>query len=402
MCYYEFKEVICIMPSKNTRRDKGEGSIYQRKDGLWIAAYHIGKKPNGKPDIKYLSGKTETEVKKKFKAFKTDFAKNNYQDQEITRITVKEYMDKWMYETQINLLKPKTFDRKEMTLKNQIYPNIGNMQIDKLKADDVQSLINNLLRDGLSYSTIKKVYDAINACFTQGQLKNPNLKNPCLGVTLPQNVKKETSDIQFFNEEEIEKICNESIRKYNNGKYVYRLGYAIILLLYTGLRIGECLDLKWSDVDFENKTIKIDSNMVLIKNRDQNITQKYVLKAQNSTKTKAGHRIIPLSQKALDALENLQKLNGDEEYILSNSNGNVINPRNFDRMFRNILTQCNIRLCGVHILRHTFASMLFKKGIDAKIVSELLGHSDVTITYNTYIHLIKEQKQYAIGLLDEL
>ena len=77
-------------------------------------------------------------------------------------------------------------------------------------------------------------------------------------------------------------------------------------------------------------------------------------------------------------------------------------PRNIDRMLRNILTKCNIKPCGVHALRHTYASMLFKKGVDVKTVSELLGHADVSITYNTYIHLIKEQKQQAVTLLDEL
>lgn len=72
---------------------------------------------------------------------------------------------------------------------------------------------------------------------------------------------------------------------------------------------------------------------------------------------------------------------------MSTENNNIMNPRNLDRMFRNILTRCNIKPCGVHALKYTFASLLFKKGIDVKAVSELLGHADVKVMYNTYIHL---------------
>jgi len=86
---------------------------------------------------------------------------------------------------------------------------------------------------------------------------------------------------------------------------------------------------------------------------------------------------------------------------MANDAGNICEPRNIDRMFRNILAKCGIKPCGVHALRHTFASMLFKRGVDVKTVSELLGHANVSVTYDRYIHLIKEQKQEAVALLDD-
>jgi len=185
---------------------------------------------------------------------------------------------------------------------------------------------------------------------------------------------------------------------------MYRLGHAIIVLLYTGMRMGELLGLKWNNIDFQNNTLKITNSVVTIKNRSKSnkIKTKWIVLDQDSTKTKSGERIIYLNHKATEALQEIQKINPNSEYVMSTSNNKIYYPRNLDRMFRNILTRCNIEPCGLHSLRHTFASMLFKKGVDVKTVSELLGHSDVSVTYNTYIHLIKEQKQQAVSLLDEL
>ena len=101
------------------RRDKGEGSIFQRKDGTWAAKYT----PEGGVKTKYLYGKTENEVKKKLRDFKKETAKNGYN--EIQKITIKDYMDRWLNNVMKNQLKPKSFDRKEVTLINQIYPYIG-------------------------------------------------------------------------------------------------------------------------------------------------------------------------------------------------------------------------------------------------------------------------------------
>ena len=211
-----------------------------------------------------------------------------------------------------------------------------------------------------------------------------------------------SKEITFFDDVQVAAICEESISKYNNGKMIYRLGHSIILLLYTGMRVGELLGLKWNDIDWEKKTITISRSVVNVKDRSDNAKTIYRLLEQNSTKTGSSDRIIPIGQKTLAALQELKKINAGFEYVMSTSSNNLTNPRNMNRMFGNILSRCGIEPCGVHTLRHTFASMLFKKGIDVKTVSELLGHADVKITYNTYIHLIKEQKQQAIALLDEL
>ena len=370
-------------------RDKGDGSVYPIEDGKWKAAYKIGIKPNGKPDIKYFTGKTEQEVKRRLKQFRTEFIKNDFID--VKKITVEKYMNDWLYNVKFNELKPKSFDIKETILQNQIYKYIGDMQIGSLTNIDIQNLINTLVSKDYSYSTIRKAYDAVNSCFKLGIIKGDIIKNPCAGVSPPSKlIVNYSKEIIFFNDEQVEAICRESVFKYSNGKMMYRLGHSIIVLIYTGMRIAELLGLKWGDIDFQNKTISISRSVVQVKDRSDNAPKIYKMLEQNSTKTNSSDRIIPIGQKALEALNELHKVNPNSEYVMCTSNNKIINPRNVNRMLENILIRCGIEPCGVHALRHTFASMLFKKGVDVKTVSELLGHADVKVTYNTYIHLIKE------------
>ena len=138
-----------------------------------------------------------------------------------------------------------------------------------------------------------------------------------------------------------------------------------------------------------------------VKDRSES-DRSYCCVKQPSTKTKNGSRIIPLNTEAMRSLISLRGLNGNTPYVFATKKGERITPRNIDRTFRSILKRCGIACTGVHSLRHTFASRLFAKGIDVKTVSELLGHSDVGITYDTYIHLIQEQRMTAVKAIENI
>jgi integrase len=172
------------------------------------------------------------------------------------------------------------------------------------------------------------------------------------------------------------------------------------------MRIGELLSLKWENLDFDTKTARVKDSVVMIKDRtkgeNDDSKPNYILFEQSDVKTDSSDRIIQLNNKAITALKEIYAINGKHKHVMACSKGNIFTPRNFDRMLRNILRHCNLEPCGAHVLRHTFASMLFRNGVDVKTVSELLGHKDVAITYNTYIHLLKEQKQKAVEILDAM
>lgn len=384
------------------KREHGQGTIYLRKDGRWYGAVQNGYNENGKPKMITVYGKTEAEAKRKLKE-KIKLINSDgliLQNNTIKNITVEEYCTNWLKNVKVNELKPSSYDRKELTLSNQVYPSIGMLQLSQLSIDDVQEMINQLKKKELSYSSIKKAYEAINECCKYAIIRGDLQKNPCTGVTLPKNLKHQDGDIKFYTEKQIESLLKQATIKYNNGKNKYRLGYGIQLLLYTGLRIGEALALTWEDVDIQNKTIKVNKNLKQVKNRDDN-QSKYKIIVQNSTKTNSGTRIIPLNNKSIEALKQIKKITGQYKYVFSTQTGKNMSSRTCDRMFRKIQENCGFKeIYGVHALRHTFASLLFKKGVDVKTVSEILGHKDVSVTYNTYIHLIQEQKINAINLLD--
>ena len=387
------------------RNDNGNGTIYYDKQKKrWVARIQWSDK-RGEKHRKSFSDAKKSAVRNKLDEFRKQLllASGNISEDEVS---FEEYSKYWLENVVKNKLKPTSYNRKKLTLEKQVYPYIGNIPLSQLTHYDIQNMINTLTKEGLSYSTIKKAYEAVNGCIREYRIKKTSFFNPCEGVSLPINKQRNTSNIDYFNDEQIELIKKEATRKFENGTPVYRLGDAIILLLYTGMRIGELLALTWDDVNFKEKMISIDKNAVVVKKEENDNESHYILINQTSTKTASGCRTIPISNNALNALLKIYAINGKQKYVMSTKTGKQVTPRNINRMFHSILIQTGIskngeNLCGVHTLRHTFASMLFKNGCDVKIVSELLGHSDTKITENIYIHVIQQQKVKAIQDIDK-
>lgn len=383
-----------------TRRQNGEGSIFQVSENKWIAKISLGTRLDGKPNIKQFSGKTEAIVKKKLKDFKksADFAEKHLP----SNTTVQSYFSMWLHEYQFNKLKPLSYDRLESTVINHIFPNIGGLKIDKVTRDNVQTLINKLYKkENLSYSSVKKVYVALNACYKHALIADVVTKNPCIGITLPSQNER-TKQILPLSDTDVEQMKKELSRTAPDGSPIYSYGSAYLLILNTGMRMGEALSLQWDDIDFKNKIITVNKNNILSKKRDSdgNKIGGYELQTQNSTKTTSGNRIIPINRSAEEALLAL-KANNSTSHVIVNNRQKPVLPSNFERSFHTVLR--NAEICGdygVHALRHTFASLLFSKGVDVKIVSQLLGHSTVKITYDTYIHLFKKDINFVTALLD--
>lgn len=386
------------MANKN-KREYGTGSISKRKDGKWQGRVNLGTDINGKRKQKYFYGTTEKEVKKKLKDYFIQGEKYNANN--IAKMTLEEFLVDWLENILVHTLKPKSYAIKEYIIKQQIAPRIGMLQVNSLVASDIQQMINNMVKEDLSYSTIKKAYDTLNQRFKLAINQEQVNKNPTLGVVLPKQKNKKNSEIQYFSKEQCKELIEESRRIYDyNNKNVYRLGELVPFLIFTGLRIGEAIALEWNDIDYKNKTITVNKNVVEVKSKE---TGKYILEKQDSTKTDSSTRIIPISNNAMECIKNLKEINGDKKFIFASQTGQYISPSNFNRMFRGIQKALNYEVTlGLHSLRHTFATLMLNNGIDVKIVSELLGHSNVSVTYNIYIHTIQSQKIKAINIIDIL
>lgn len=380
-----------------SRRDKGEGSISQRQDGTWTARMTLGNTPDGKRKVKAFYGKTESEVKKKLREFKKELAKNDYK--EIRKTTMGELLNEWLT-SRFHELQPRSYDTIESTIARYVIPYIGNLQISTITPSDIQDTINELIKNNYSYSIIKKAYNAMNASLRYAVDKEYILQNPVKNIVLPKQRERKRSDIEYFNDDEIQKIVKYATERYNTGTYVYKHGYAIPLLLNTGMRVGELYALKWSNVDFENKQIHIKESRSQILDRTVDF-RRYIM-TDKTTKTTSSYRTIPMNQGAEEALRYFQSLNFKSEYVMANRDNHVAAFRNTQSALAKIKKKAGINHGSVHTLRHTFATQLFKKGVDIKVISELLGHSDVSVTYNIYTHVIKEQKVKAVKALDDM
>jgi site-specific recombinase XerD len=176
--------------------------------------------------------------------------------------------------------------------------------------------------------------------------------------------------------------------------------------MYTGLRVGELLGLRWKDYDKEKKYIYVRNNLSTIKNRDKKDNENEYIRVDTTVKTKKGNRSIPLYERAIEMLEWFELLNPNhkpDDYIIVNKNRNIINQRNLTRTLNAMLSRakCSVEQCGLHSLRHSFGSFLISHGADIKVVSELLGHKDVSTTYNIYVHILPKQHESVINLFDK-
>lgn len=386
------------MAEGRARRDYGSGSISQRKDGTWTARLIIGTNANGRPKIKALYGKTEREVKRKLKDFQIEFYRND--QTMVVKNTVAYYVKNWLYNKKANELKDKSFDRLEQTVLYQVIPEIGMIQLASLRADDIQKMVNKLKADGLSWSSVKKSYDAVNECFRTAVEKRDLVFNPASGVSVPkQKMFDNNKEVRYYEDEEVNKLVAAATAVYSNGVRHYRLGDMVPIDINTGLRTAELLGLKWDDVDLVNRKLYVSATRVLVKDRKGKSGNKYIVLEQDSGKTANAIRTVDINQSAYDAFVRLKEITGKYQYVMSTKNGKPVNPRFLDKTLRNIATAAGFpeeKIYGMHSLRHTFATRLFAAGTEVKVVSELLGHSNTKLTENIYIHVIQKMRKAAV------
>ncbi len=390
-------EVWC---QANGIRDNDTGSIYQDKDGYWNARFSIGRTSTGAIKYKKFRSKNKKTVVTKMKEFMLN---NNLQSPvEGENTYLDEFLKAYIISVKKIRLKATSYDRVYRTYELHISPRIGFYRIRDLTSSIIQSeLINDMLSAGYSYSSIHKSYILLNECLRYAVQNNVIHSNPCTAVVEPNKKNFELKEVRFLTDEEIHKFVSHASLIYTTGKPRYIYGKAITLIIYTGLRGGELCGLKWKDINFETKTLTIKRNTAIIYKEENGKRVRSAI-VQNSTKT--NDRTIPLNSKALSILRDLKEQNrgGREDFII-NGCKNIITVDTLSDSYTNIATMAGIdNPLGIHTLRHTFASLMIRRGIDIKVVSDILGHTSTSFTYNTYVHLVQEQKAMALKLLEDI
>ena len=393
------------MGTAKKKMDYGEGSVYFVKNkGIWVGAYTAGIKPNGQPDKRTVRAKSEQECRRKLKALSDELRKTDYVY--VQHDTFATYITQWLTTVKRMQLKERSYDRLEHTVTRDVIPYIGHIQLANVTTDDIQKMLADLKDAGRAYSSIKKAFEAVNASFKWGlAVHPPKVKyNPATAVARPNKKVFPPSDIRFYTEEEARMISETALMKYKCGTPWYPLGELVVILLNTGIRLAEATALQWDrDIDLDNRLLYVHKTVVTVRNRESAAKKKYVTKEQDSTKSVAGQdRVIPLNDDAYYALLSLKAKTGKSPYVFATKDGTRKSARDIDKIVRRVEVRAGLpeeKIYGPHALRHTFATLLLSNGTDIKLVSELLGHADVGITYNTYIHVIKEQKAKAVASL---
>ena len=386
--------------NNTTKRYDGEGTINQRKDGRWEYRVSLGK-VNGRYAYKSFYAPTERELKKLIKQYNSDRQKYLC---EADKTPFWQHAEHWMRVYKFPNLRGNSIDRLETTYEVHIKPALGFLPLTQINSDDIQMLINAKAQE-LSYSYIKKIYEFLNGFFKYAKQRGIITTNPCDAVIVPkeEHVAVKTREIDILTPKEISKFY--AFNNKNDNQF-YKHVPAYLFLLNTGIRCGEAIALEWSDIDFENRICRINKNFTLVKSRDKNWNAGKRQKLVSETKTAAGVREIPLNDRAVEMLEQIQNYNRkrgiETPYVISTDSGAQISERSLFQSLEYALGAAEIHHIGLHGLRHTFASTLLRKGVDIAVVSKLLGHRNVTTTYNTYIHIIEEQKRNAIKAIPSI
>lgn len=298
--------------------------------------------------------------------------------------TYKKHVIKWLNEKK-SYVKESTYANYSYIVYNYIIPYVGNYNVKKLNKKVFQDLILNLHEKSLSNKTIKDIIMVIKSSlrkvFEENKIKSFSLK-----LVYPKEKNIKTMNVLSKNEQH---ILMEYIIKNISDKNV-----GILLSLLCGLRIGEVCALKWENIDLENKIIHITKTIQRIYIKENNtILSKVVI---TNPKTIKSNRDIPINDFMYEKLINLRKNNN--VFVLS-GNAQYIEPRTYRNYFTKILKSLNLRHFKYHALRHTFASNLISLKIDYKTVSELLGHSNISLTLNLYVHPSNQDKLECIDIL---
>ena len=385
--------------NKKVRHIKNVGSVYyDSTTDQWVGQVENGRYANGRIKFKRFYAGNQEEVIRKMRNFKGTITAID--DEPMTNtMSVTEFFESYLTNIKKVKLKPSSYTRDVCTWNNNIKPYIGGYRLSDLTPNIVQNqLIHALLQNPkqLSYSTIHKAYVLTNEALKYAVKQELISTNPCERVEVPQKrVFTQTKEIRFFDDDEITRFVNTALTthwfrtEYNNS-------LAIVSLIYTGLRAGEFVSLRWRDINFKEKYIKVKANVAIVYDKQAG---RQVIE-QNSTKTRKS-RIVHLTktaEKYLSDLYTIRKPPSSDYVYICNGERDL---STLSTSYAAICKRANINdPQGLHTLRHTFASLMIRKGVDIKIISEMLGHASVSFTYNTYVHLIEEEKAKIIQQLD--
>lgn len=250
-------------------KELGKG-ISQRKDGLYVGRASS----NGQSIVLY--GKNFQRLKKELED-KKKLAMQNLPAADV-HYTVSEWFDIWFDTYKLPVIREQSEDPMKSKVRNTFLVRIGDRRLIDIKSIDIQSIVNELLDEGkYAYSSVSEAFGRLKECFESATSNHYIASNPCIGIVMKRSEQSEPKEIRFMDKAQIKEFLDEI-----KDDWWYECFYVMI---YTGLRIGEVGGLRWEDVDFENRCIRVKQALISVRKKGERDTKFGPLKTANSYRT---------------------------------------------------------------------------------------------------------------------
>lgn len=399
--------------SKRGKRGQNEGSIVQRKDGLYMARLTIpaADSPTGKAQRKTFYGSTAAEARAKLR----EAQRKLEDDLPVTtnRVLLKTYLKQWLEESVRPSVAPRTYDSYASLIKNHIEPAIGSHALGRLTADHVQRMMNAQLKSGLSPRTVQYTQAVLRKALSQAMKRGKVSRNVATLVDPPKSVHH---DPTFLTPEDAQRLLDTV--KEDRLQALYTVALSI------GLRQGEALGLSWNDIDLVTGRVTVRRQLQRLakptpaESVPDEKKPKLTALVLSEPKTAASRRTIPLPRLAVDQLiahramqdverqafgERWTKWGGYGGLVFCTPLGTPVEATNLTRQFKAHLKTAGIpETLRWHDLRHSCATLMLAAGVNSRVVMETLGHSQISMTMNVYAHALPDAKQDAADRMDRL
>ncbi|ACD21844.1 site-specific integrase [Clostridium botulinum] len=322
-----------------------------------------------------------------------------------SNILFKDYINKWFNEYKVLNVSINTKNDYIYRINAHVVPMIGNYKLSELSTSIIQDFYNKLISEkGMKPVSAKKVYDIVNGCLKYA-------KKSKLIYDLPTDIEKQKlvkPEIEFWTKKEIDFFLDKI-----NDLYLYS---PVFLDVLTGLRVGELCGLRWCDVNLESGYIEVNSQVI-----QDRINKELIF--SSILKTSTSHRNISIPPVLIDFLKAMKEDNNalENDFVILSREGLMCNPRNLSMNFTKTVAKykksiddiekenkevpkdyMQLKQISFHGLRHTHATLLIFNGENIKVVSDRLGHRDISITLNTYTHIMDDMKSNTATLLNNL
>ena len=369
---------------------RGE-NIRKRKDGRWEARFPKGRNAVGNTVYGSVYGSTYREAKAKRQQILDHIHQLNCSG---SGVLFRELLSLWIADSKVRL-KASTVYRYQYLIDTHILPALGSKSLESITGPVINGFLSDKLlagrldgTGGLSAAYVRSISLVISAALKFGceqgmcSAVSTKIKKPVLPA-------KELSILSIHQQHTLERVLLTDIDGCKLGVYIS---------LYTGLRIGEICALTWEDIDLKNRLINVRKTVARVKST-LNTDSKTCL-IVDSPKTASSLRCIPICSSLYAVLSGYSS-RGNTEYVVS-SEKTFVSPRTFDYCYKKILAASGLPRFTYHALRHTFATRCIEAGVDVKSLSEILGHANVSITLNTYVHSSMELKRTQLEKLTGL